>query len=202
MNYNRAKRIINNAAQQMPSVKQNNLSPIETLSIEDINYLQKYLEQIKKSKMGTATNRDIAQELYNKSNYKQDNPDMITSKVFGQKREYNNPYEYGAKQDIAEPNYLSPYYGDYMHNPELIDKMALRENYLEKFPRDIRNVNIETSLLQQETTHLPGQRKLTERETDRFNLLPFDPQDHRHILWQDNMPRGGYATRTDRLELC
>jgi hypothetical protein len=35
---------------------------------------------------------------------------------------------------------------------------------------------------------------------NRFELLPFDPQDTQHIIWKDNMPRGGYPTRTDRLE--
>ena len=64
----------------------------------------------------------------------------------------------------------------------------------------IRNINVESRLLQQEATHLPGQKELTEREMDRFELLPFNPQNSNHIVWND-MPRGGIPTRNDRLEL-
>ena len=76
----------------------------------------------------------------------------------------------------------------------------LENAYHEKFPGRMRNVNIENSLLQKEMTHIPGQRGTTGKEINRFEQLPFNPQDPRHIVWTDNMPRGGYATRADRLE--
>uniref|UniRef100_A0A6C0LRG5 Uncharacterized protein n=1 Tax=viral metagenome TaxID=1070528 RepID=A0A6C0LRG5_9ZZZZ len=114
---------------------------------------------------------------------------------------YFNPYEYGAKQNelgsLMKPTYVGPY----DNNSNMMNELGLSDNlYWEKFPGDQRNVNVESSLLQREMTHTPGQRELTEREVNRFQMLPFDPQDTRHIIWKDNMPRGGYPTRVDRLE--
>jgi hypothetical protein len=114
---------------------------------------------------------------------------------------YYNPYEYGAKQNELGSVYKPTYTGPYNNNPDLLQEMGLSDSlYWERFPGDIRNVNLESSLLQREMTHIPGQRELTEKEINRFELLPFDPQDTRHIIWRDNMPRGGYPTRVDRIE--
>jgi hypothetical protein len=121
-----------------------------------------------------------------------------------QSNDYCNPYEYGSRQNelgsVYKPTYTGPYTVD--NNPDLLSEIGLSENlYFEKFPGDVRNVNVESTLLQKELTHGPGQRRLTETELNRFELLPFDPQDVRHIVWKDNMPRNGYPTRTDRLEM-
>jgi len=113
---------------------------------------------------------------------------------------YFNPYEYGTKQNEFGLLYKQPYIGPYADNPAHVCELGVI-NYGETFPGAIRNVNVESSLLQREMTHTPGQRAITDTEINRFNLLPFDPQDTRHIVWGDNMPRGGYPSRADRLEL-
>ena len=113
---------------------------------------------------------------------------------------YYNPYEYGTRQNEMGLLYQQPYIGPYSDNPAHLCELGV-VGYNETFPGLIRNVNVESSLLQREMTHTPGQRAITDVEINRFNLLPFDPQDTRHIVWKDNMPRGGYPSRADRLEL-
>ena len=114
---------------------------------------------------------------------------------------YYNPYEVGARQNEFGSLYKPTYTGPYNVKPDLLADIGLDNRmYWEKFPGDVRNVNVESLLYQGEMTHIPGQRELTETEINRFELLPFDPQDTRHIIWKDNMPRGGYPTRVDRLE--
>jgi hypothetical protein len=115
--------------------------------------------------------------------------------------DYYNPYEYGSKQNQLPPTYLAPYLGPYQNDPNISVPLGT-DNALssEQFPGYIRNVNIESSLMQKETTKTPGQREITEYEVNRFELLPYDPQDTRHIVW-DDMPRGGRPSRNDRLEL-
>lgn len=117
----------------------------------------------------------------------------------GSQKNYSNPYEYGAKQNSLDPYFQSPLLGSYNNNPELISQMGIGSNLVPS--SHIRNIDIESALLQKENTHLPGQKQLFNREVDRFERLPFDPQNHRHIVWSDNMPRGGYPTRNERLEL-
>ena len=116
-------------------------------------------------------------------------------------RSYHNPYEYGAKQDVIGSLYQPTYTGPYSADDSMLDKVGITEQqYFERFPGATRNADVESSLLQGEVTHLPGQRNLTMKEINRFQLLPFDPQDTKHIVWEDNMPRGGYPTRVDRIE--
>jgi len=112
---------------------------------------------------------------------------------------YFNPYEYGSRQNELGPLHKPVYTGPYAVNPQTLDDMGI--DYAESFPGAIRNVNVESALLQREMTNIPGQRNITGYEINRFELLPFDPQDTRHIVWQDNLPRGGYPSRNDRLEL-
>jgi len=115
---------------------------------------------------------------------------------------YFNPYEYGSRQNELGPLRDLEYMGRCKLNRSTLQGMGLSEvDYDEQFPGAIRNVNLESSLLQRELTHGPGQRGLTGMEINRFELLPFDPQDTRHIVWRDNMPRGGYPSRSDRLEI-
>lgn len=103
--------------------------------------------------------------------------------------DYHNPYEYGSRQNMLPSAQQTAYTGPYSN-----------DNNTDQFPGHIRNVNAESTLMQQETTHLPGQRRIMETERNRFELLPFDPQDTKHIVWKDNMPRGGYSSRNERLE--
>lgn len=114
--------------------------------------------------------------------------------------QYYNPYEYSTKQNSLPPQYKSPYLGPYFNDPNVLNHVGIPDAN-NVVTDHIRNMDIESSLLQREMTHLPGQRELTGKEINRFELLPFDPQDHRHIVWEDGMPRGGYPTRNDRLDL-
>lgn len=270
-------------ASKMPSVNANHPNPIESLSVEDLTYLQLYLDQIRKKKQastnvasgeyGVKFNHGIrngksdlynqtgltlnrANEIYNpipnqmpidwrttgsncnyasqsqlytdstmepgcrgasctrmgkksqQPNVSQDTQYLAPMQAHHETNQnqirnldnipnYHNPYEYGAKQNPLPPQYKPIYSGPYNVDPAVLKHMGTNNVTM---PDHIRNINIESSLLQQESTHLPGQREITETEKNRFELLPFDPQDHKHIVWTDNMPRGGYATRSDRLE--
>jgi hypothetical protein len=252
-------------SQKMPSVNKNHPNPIETLSPDDIVYLQAYLEQIKLKKINEnsrynnpdyneprnsfgmnsnlpnipnmrpgfldSTTKNRANDIYDPLDrnvpvdwrtYNNFNaqPVVNLSTEPGSRgaaytrpgkrsqqnigldhtNNYYNPYEYGSKQNFLPPQYKSVYNGPYDIDPVILNQMGIRGNQ-NHVPNNIRNINVESSLLQREMTHIPGQREITDREVNRFELLPFDPQDHRHIVWSDNMPRGGYPTRTDRLAI-
>ncbi len=250
----RLKTAANFIANKMPSVNVNSPNPIESLSVEDINYLQNYLQLIKNKKIElnaklnsqknifsndfldnntknrandiydplsrevpvdwrTYDKRPVSQFNYQDvepgargaTNTRQGKRSYETNKDMNYNT-YHNPYEYGSKQNILPSEYKQPYVGSYYVDPILLNHMGIQNSVPQNLahpqqPEHIRNINIESSLLQKEMTHGPGQRIITEREMDRFEYLPFDPQDHHHILWTDNMPRGGYSTRSDRLEL-
>lgn len=117
------------------------------------------------------------------------------------KFEYENPYSYGARQNQMGSLIKPTYTGPYDNRPGLLEDVGITnaQNW-ETFPGQVRNINVESALVQSQTTKLPGQRELTATEMNRFMLLPFDPQDTNHIIWSDNMPRSGYPTRVDRLE--
>jgi len=135
-------------------------------------------------------------------NNKRNNNSVYTKNNANKADSYYNPYEYGARQNEFGLLYKEPYIGPYDANPKQLCDLGVSEvSYEEIFPGAVRNINVESSLLQREMTHTPGQRIITETEINRFELLPFDPQDTRHIVWKDNMPRGGYPSRADRLEL-
>ena len=249
-NYNRPNKF-NNAtnymALQMPNVDRNHPNPIETLTVDELTYLQTYLEQLKANRAKQNNQREPqrlmprgiasaepqrqnrATEIYDplcrdmpidwRETRRQDqyNARQTLSPLepgsrgaaatrIGKKTandfepsNYYNPYEYGARQDqfgqLNKPMVRGPYQND----PAMLNEMGVAGS-CESYPSHIRNVNVESSLLQREATHLPGQREITEKEMDRFQLLPFNPQDTRHIVWSD-MPRGGHPTRVDRLEL-
>ncbi|QGR53881.1 hypothetical protein [Moumouvirus maliensis] len=227
--------IINDASKKLPSVNLNSKNPIETLSVEDLVYLQKYIEHIKlqKLKQKNNTNKTTlpinrANEIYDPINREipvdwRDWRTMESSPVYNQQGtepgsrgssstrigkksqqnlgtgDYHNPYECGSRQDSLHVPFLKPYNGPYNNNTNMLNNMGIHD---QQIPDHIRNINVESSLMQREMTHLPGQREITEKNYNRFNLLPFDPQDQRHILWSDNMPRGGYSTRNDKLDDC
>lgn len=235
------KNVANDMARKMPSVNIMHTDPINTLSVDDISYLQTYLAHIKLQKINQNKSRQDSNIKINRANDIYDplnrhvptdwkdystmssnqnrnvnNINLVagsrgstatrTGKKcdlnFGQTNDYYNPYEYGSRQNSLGSVYKETYTGPYNNDPQLLNKLGIsNDNCQQELPNHIRNINVESSLLQREMTHLPGQREITEKEIDRFQLLPFDPQDHRHIVWEDNMPRGGYATRSDRLEL-
>lgn len=150
-----------------------NCNNVELLSIDEINNLQNYLNQLKERKMQKPTLK------------------------FNTTNSYYNPYELSKQRQTGQlyNNYNTTYTCD-----DSLDKIGLtKQAYDERFPGEVRNINVESSLLQNATTRLPGSRSITSREVNRFTQLPFNPQDPKHIVWGD-MPRGGFPTRTSRLE--
>lgn len=103
----------------------------------------------------------------------------------------HNPYSYGSEKNMLDPLVHVSYQGGYYNNPEVIRDMGLTQVYS---PNGIRNTDIESSLIQSESTHTPGQNALTQIE---FNRFPFDfnPQNPDGYTWRDNMPKTGYSTR-------
>lgn len=193
-------------ASKMPSTNSNHPNPIETLSVDDIVYLQVYLEKIKTKKIELSKLANTAKTPVQSAPTPTSQATRIPKRLqapptlrIPQETDYHNPYSYGAKQNILKPTVLTPYHGPYANDPEALQQMGVVQPTTT--PAHIRNVDVESSFLQREVTHLPGQREVTERNYNRFDLLPFDPQDSTHIVWCDNMPRGGYPTRNDRLEL-
>ncbi|AKI80197.1 hypothetical protein QJ850_gp502 [Acanthamoeba polyphaga mimivirus] len=239
----------------------NTINPIEQLTIEEITYLQKYLENIKNKKLNlnkqlnnqinksqinsnrlpinsnrpqiNNNNQPISKIQINKTNeiydpLKREIPvdwgtlpinsqnnfrnnafdantfepgsRGATSTRIGKKAQFNNPYDYGSKQNSFENVFQKPCNDPYVYDNNMLNQLNINEIPNNLRPNDLRNVDVESSLLQRESVHLPGQRNISEREFNRWNMLPFDPQDHRHIVWEDNMPRGGYATRAERLD--
>ncbi len=114
---------------------------------------------------------------------------------------YYNQYEYGAKQDTFGDISRDPYLGPYSLNPSSLENLGLSPNqYMHNNPAGIRNVVVESVLYQKEMARRPKQSGLSQIEVYRFEELPWDPQDVRHIVWTDGLPQGGISTRNDRLE--
>ena len=169
INYQKIRDTANNLA-----VQKANCSNVELLSIDEINHLQNYLNQIKERKMQKPTLK------------------------FNTTNTYYNPYELSKQTQTGQ--LYNNYHTEYAYDDSL-DKIGLtKKAYDERFPGEVRNINVESSLLQNATTRLPGSRSVTSKEVNRFTHLPFDPQDPKHIVWGD-MPRGGFPTRASRLEL-
>ena len=247
---------INYLSQQMPNASESR-NPVENLTVDEITYIQIYLDKIKTDKIGqlniqkrNSTNR--ATDLYdplersvpmdwrnylvpNDNSNAVDNTGRLNWKAglsksyqtnhqtntiqntpepgsrgsvatrYGKKMmnndDYYNPYEYGARQNQLNVPMRDTYCGPYQNDTNMLDQLGLTQNLSnEKFPGQVRNVNVESYLLQGEPTHLPGQNEITQKDYNRFELLPFDPQDPKHIVWND-MPRGGYSTRADRMSM-
>lgn len=230
-----------NSNHKPPSQPNTNYNPIDSLSIDDISYLQSYLEQVKAKKMSNMQQakihadpipRNRATDLYDPLNREPQIDWQTRSKlhntfaninlndeIAGPRgtvstrnkktlqevpsldyvNDYYNPYECGSRQQSLGPMYNKVYTGNYDIDPALLNHLGIPKNmHQEEFPGKVRNINVESSLIQSESGRTSGQRH--EREQDRFNLLPFNPQNPDNIVWKDNMPRGGYLTRSDRLE--
>ena len=226
---------LNYLAAKMPSAKQNHSNPIESLSLDDIIYLQSYLEQLKNKKINQLNQNQLNQSnqfepvarempvdwrtrttpsssshvpqqelpgqrgsLYTRNGKKSQAPISLDNNNIN---DYYNPYECGSRQKSLGPMYKETYTGPYQNDAVALNQMGISQNlHMEEFPGKVRNVNIESLLMQREGTRLPGNKKIMENEHDRFNTLPFNPQNHENIVWADGMPRGGYATRVERTE--
>lgn len=115
---------------------------------------------------------------------------------------YYNQYECGSKQGTFGDISRDPYLGPYALNPSNLEGMGLTPNQymFNNNPNGIRNVVVESVLFQREMARRPRQSGLSQIEFNRFEELPWDPQDVRHIVWEDGLPQGGISTRNDRLE--
>lgn len=211
---NKVSNALNFLAKKMPH-NQDSPNPLADLTVDDINYLQAYLEKVKCEKM---RNRQKPfpenQESSNDSRFSRLSSLSRSDMNFPESRPlhptrtgkksnvgysfcdvcdgaYYNPYEYGAKQDSELGTLLSQRSQD----PQSTQPIGSNG-----YP-GIRNIGVESILMQKEMTKLPGQKEITERDFDRFHYLPFNPQNPDHIVWSDNMPRGGVSTREDRLEI-
>lgn len=77
-----------------------------------------------------------------------------------------------------------------------------RPQRLESRPLDMqsgagrRDINIESQLRNPSLSRVPGQRRV--HQVDRFEDLPFNPQDERFFAWEENVPRGGILCREPR----
>lgn len=194
--------------------------PIGKMSINDIIRLQSYLEKIKTEKINyvrsivqqlyprsdrnvqpgqrgsipTRTGKKIQQTFDHPSNFiTQTDPyesqDFLTSRP-----DYYNPYEHGPKQNVLPAQYYSQD-NKYYNDPDIMHKIGANDTLNDR----VKNVNVESGLLHSENSRIHGKGKITTNEIDRFNYLPFDPQDTNHIVWNDDMPQGGYATRNQRM---
>ena len=114
---------------------------------------------------------------------------------------YHNPYEYGTSQTMLDSQYLEPFNGPYHIDIKMVNNSGLTpESIMDGNNNMTRNINVENKLLYQENTRVPGQKSLLQQETNRFTSLPFNPQNPSNIVWKDDMPRNGIATRNERLD--
>lgn len=169
---NQVNPILRNIAKKTTTQNDNNI--IHSLSITDIDNIIQYLYQIRQDKYN---------KLMNCNNY-------------------INPYESGSRQNILpainRDVFASP--TTYQIDNNIKSDLQIDDDFLnDRYPGEIRNIGIESLLLQSASTKTPGQRRLFDRPIDRFQYLPFNPQNPEHIVWSDDMPRSGYATRTERL---
>ena len=119
---------------------------------------------------------------------------------------YVNPYELNKKKNELGPVSLPSYEDNHTYEAQptlngtnLQQSLSLTSDmYEQKFPGGMRNINIESALQQHEYDPYRtgrGQRQLTEQTFNRFSYLPYNPQNPNNLVWSDNMPRGGHATR-------
>lgn len=166
---------------------------INSLTIDQLDKIENVIKMLKKklndrSNIGfNRLNQDIKQVnmISEKKNLPVINNGNMT-RNFRSEKNLNNPYSYGADHNMLDPSVNVMPQGPYYNNPDVMKDMGLNPN------DGIRKTDIESSLIYSEATHTPGQNALTNTEMYRFNTLPFDPQ---RVVWNDNMPRGGYSTR-------
>lgn len=95
---------------------------------------------------------------------------------------YDNPYECIVKNRESKTQFYSP------HADNTIGAYS-------------RNIGIESNLRNAELTNTFNSRNKNKgMAINRFEDLRFNPQDPKHLVWDDGMPRGGYSARSDRTE--
>ncbi len=108
--------------------------------------IEHYLNIIKILSTPTRTGRKTTNEF-----------NTFNNDIFTADTNYYNPYEYGSKQNILPSLTKTNYNGPYMNNNEYLNNMNINVCN-ETYPLGIRNVTIESALIQQEMTHIPGQK--------------------------------------------
>jgi hypothetical protein len=206
--------------QEAPLIQTLNPHPssrYQYMSIGELDDMQKKIDTVKEAKIEEAYNSyPISRRTCVKSkdpqwlppNNKSFNyPDQnainfrLQPRTTASLNPYYNQYEYGCKQDTFGDLSRDPYLGPYSLHASSLETMGLTPNeYLYNNPNGIRNLDVESVLFQKEMARRPRQSGLTQIEFDRFEELPWDPQDVRHIVWEDGLPQGGLSTRNDRLE--
>lgn len=108
---------------------------------------------------------------------------------------YYNPYEYGSRDVPIQMQTRPMHYDDYYCDPNLLDYMGIDHSINSENNR--RNIDVESKLIHQQSTRKPGSKLVS--ELNRFEYMP--QINHENLVWSDNMPRGGYSTRNERIEL-
>jgi hypothetical protein len=86
--------------------------------------------------------------------------------------DYYNPYECGSRQRSLPSQYYN--------NGQVLQNQSM-------------NIDIENSLKRDNSSRDSQHKILTETENNRYDKRSTSP-----MVWDDNMPRGGYTTRTER----
>ncbi len=129
---------------------------------------------------------------------------------------FHNPYSYGSPQNefgmITQNRNIG--IGGTLPNLDLVEQdrvMRLGTNSCVSVsnpnanpnPMGIRNVALESPLITGENSRInPKQSGISMIELNRFEQLPWNPQEVAHIVFKNGMPRGGISTRIDKLENC
>jgi hypothetical protein len=110
---------------------------------------------------------------------------------------YSNPYEYSANQNERSFGMVRP-----LSRIESACGVT-RSPKQDMCCNGIRNVTLESPLLQGELGRTPRKSEVSQYDLTQFhfNYLPWNPQNVAHIVWADNMPQPGYNTRIDRLNM-
>lgn len=95
--------------------------------------------------------------------------------------DYHNPYEYGSRQNIMLPTYYQNF-----------------DNNLYQSNENKKNNDLPTII---DTSQPKKNISLLSRHFDDNFMNSPKIQNENPIVWADNMPRGGYSTRTDKLDM-
>lgn len=194
---------------------------INELNLSEIDFIQRYLQQVRDSRTSqnvsnrpmshnpVCTNMSFINSLKSSENQSERLLSIPSSdtRIGKKSTNYFNPYEYGARQNPLQSVFNQramqndfQFMNDQRPSADMMQQLGLNKSVMdERFPGDIRNVDVESALIHSQLFHTSGQRE--SRALNRFEQLPFDPQDVNRLIWKDGMPRGGYSSRNDRDEM-
>ena len=154
---NKIQNSLNYLASPMFNTSSNN--PINELNIDDITYIQAYLEKIKTEKINSQ--KYINKNFTNNIGYRNSEPtrngkknnqsynlfeNNIQQPTIQDPYNYHNPYEYGNKQNIMKVNRDLPECESFQRNlrNNRFQNDRLSENNI--FSNDLKDINVESSL--------------------------------------------------------